>query len=88
MDTVPRETATHTGGETGGTISRVDHGGLLGIGATAMYVPFSAVCDAVPGDNLTLDCTCSDCTERYAGKPDFLDGSDLQVDEDITSPLT
>lgn len=87
-DAVPRETATHTGAETAGHYFRVDHGGVLGIGATSMYVPFSAVCDAVSGDNLTIDCTCSECAEQYANKPAFLDGSDALPDEDIPSPLT
>lgn len=60
-------------GPTGeGSYLKVDQGGILGIGATELYVPFSSVTDIVPGDRLTLDCTKDTCGDLYGKKPEFL----------------
>jgi hypothetical protein len=54
------------------TYLKVEHGGILGIGATDLYIPFSAVQTVVPGDNLTVNCTKDTCGDLYGTKPDFL----------------
>jgi hypothetical protein len=59
-------TATSTG------YFKVEHGGILGIGAKDLYIPFSAVTTTVPGQNVTIDCTKDECADRYSQKPDFL----------------
>ncbi|MBV9280047.1 MAG: hypothetical protein JOZ41_08205 [Chloroflexi bacterium] len=46
----------------------VDHGGFLGIGAKALYVPFSAVQEVVPGDRVVLSCTREECESRFGGE--------------------
>lgn len=52
---------------------KVEHGGVLGIGAKDLYIPFSAVSDVVPGDRVTVSCTHDVCIKQYETKPDFLD---------------
>lgn len=52
---------------------QVRHGGFLGIGASDLYIPFTAVCDCVPDQNVTVNCTKDECAQLYARKPDFLD---------------
>jgi sporulation protein YlmC with PRC-barrel domain len=54
------------------TYLKVDQGGILGIGAKELYIPFSAVQNVVPGDNLTVNCTKDTCGNMYGSKPDFL----------------
>jgi hypothetical protein len=54
------------------TYLKVEHGGILGIGATDLYIPFSAVQTVVPGDNLTVNCTKDTCGDLYGDKPDVL----------------
>ena len=61
----------------GSTVSRpgyfqMEHGGILGVGAKDLYVPYSAVDDCVPGDCVTLGCAKDECYRLYAGKPDYL----------------
>lgn len=51
---------------------KVDQGGILGIGAKELYIPFSAVESIVPGDNLTVNCTKATCADMYGTKPEFL----------------
>jgi hypothetical protein len=51
---------------------QVDQGGVLGLGAKHLYVPFSAVEDTTPDDSVTIECTGDDCAERFGHKPDFL----------------
>lgn len=63
-------TATSTG------FFKVEHGGLLGIGAKDLYIPFSDVMTTVPGQNVTVDCTKDECVDRYSQKPDFLNDGD------------
>jgi len=63
-------TATSTG------FFKVEHGGIFGIGATDLYIPFSDVATVVPGDSVTVSCTKDECGDRYAHKPDFLNDED------------
>lgn len=51
---------------------KVDQGGILGIGAKHLYVPFDAVDDVVPEECVTLSCAKDECVARYGTKPDFL----------------
>jgi hypothetical protein len=51
---------------------KINQGGILGIVAKELYVPFDAVDDVVPGGNLTIDCTKDTCGDMYGTKPDFL----------------
>ena len=51
----------------------MEHGGILGVGAKELYVPYAAVDDWVPGECLTLGCGKDDCEALYGNKPDFLD---------------
>jgi hypothetical protein len=51
---------------------QVDQGGILGLGAKHLYVPFSAVEDVTPDECLTLACSTDDCADRFGNKPDFL----------------
>lgn len=51
---------------------QVDQGGILGVGAKHLYVPFSAVEDTTPDECLTLSCSTDDCPDRFGNKPDFL----------------
>jgi hypothetical protein len=51
---------------------QIDQGGVLGIGATHLYIPFTAVEDTTPDECVTLDCSTDDCTDRFSTKPDFL----------------
>lgn len=64
--TVPADNSSQT------TYLKVDQGGILGIGAKELYIPFSAVQNVVPGDNLTVNCTKDTCDSMYGNKPDFL----------------
>lgn len=56
-------TATPTG------YFQVDQGGILGIGATQLYIPISAIADIDPGNALTLNCTKDEADAEYAEKP-------------------
>lgn len=47
----------------------VSSGGVLGIGAKHLYVPFEAVQSVEPGDCATLDCTKSECESLYGTRP-------------------
>jgi hypothetical protein len=51
---------------------RMDQGGILGLGAHHLYVPFSAVCDVVPNRCVTLSCSKDDCSSLFANKPEFV----------------
>lgn len=55
-----------------GSILQVEQGGILGIGARDLYIPFGDVQNVVPGSNVTVNCTKDMCAERYGNKPDFL----------------
>lgn len=55
-----------------GSMFEVDEGGVLGIGATKLYIPFSSVQTVNPGDSITLNCTKAQAEAQYTNKPDFL----------------
>jgi hypothetical protein len=67
------ETTTSTGATSPGYF-KVDQGGILGIGAKELYIPFSAVSTVVPGENVTVSCTKDECGTRFGTKPAFLEG--------------
>ena len=54
---------------------KVNQGGVLGIGATELYIPFNAVQNIEPGDGVTINCTKDQCANLYAQKPSFLGGN-------------
>jgi sporulation protein YlmC with PRC-barrel domain len=54
------------------TYLKVNQGGVLGIGAKELYIPFNSVKNIAPGDSVTVDCTKDTCGDMYGNKPDFL----------------
>jgi hypothetical protein len=54
---------------------QVDQGGVLGIGAKHLYVPYSAIDDHVPGECVTISCAKNDCTRLFEQQPEFLSQS-------------
>jgi hypothetical protein len=54
-------------------VLKINEGGVLGIGATTLYVPLDAVQNIAPGDSLTLNCSKSQCESLYSQKPSFLE---------------
>jgi len=54
-------------------VLKINEGGVLGIGAKELYVPFDAVQNITPGESLTLNCSKSQCETLYTQKPSFLD---------------
>ena len=66
------DTGTGSFGTGSGNILKVDQGGILGIGAKELFIPFSAVQSVVPGDNITINCTKDACGSMYGEKPEFL----------------
>ena|SRR5947209_4729872 len=62
---------TASGITTGGYF-QVDQGGILGLGAKHLYVPYSAVDDCVPGECVTLNCAKGECADLYQEQPEFL----------------
>ena len=62
-----------TSGSAGrGNILKVQHGGMLGMGGTDLYIPVNEVTNVVPGESVTVNCTENTCENLYAQKPDFL----------------
>jgi ribosomal 30S subunit maturation factor RimM len=57
---------------TGTLYIKVEHGGVLGLGAKDLYIPFTAVTDVAAGETLTVNGTKDECSERYGNKPDVL----------------
>jgi hypothetical protein len=53
-------------------VFQVDQGGILGLGAKHLYVPYVAVTECVPGERVILNCSKSDCANRYGDRPGFL----------------
>lgn len=51
---------------------QVDQGGMLGLGAKHLYVPYSEIDDHVPGECMTVACTKSECTQRFEQQPEVL----------------
>ena len=54
------------------TILKLERGGMMGIGATDLYIPVKDVQTMVPGENLTINCSKDVCDNLYANKPDFM----------------
>jgi hypothetical protein len=50
----------------------VDQGGILGLGAKHLYVPYVAVTECVPGERVILNCSKSECADRYGDQPESL----------------
>lgn len=57
---------------------KVEHRGMLGLGAKDLYIPVSAVTDVVPGDRLTVSCQHDECMKQYEARPDFLDKQNVE----------
>jgi PRC-barrel domain len=79
VDTVPTAgEVAYTGGsfDSGtagdGTILKVARGGIMGIGATDLYIPVKDVQTVVPGENLTINRTKDACDNLYSNKPEFM----------------
>lgn len=53
---------------------KVGEGGVLGIGATDLYIPFSAV-SSVTAEGVNLNCTKDQAEGQYRQKPAFIDNS-------------
>jgi hypothetical protein len=67
-------TATQSASDTG--YFKVSEGGILGLGAKSLYIPFSAV-ETVAGDGVvTLSYTKDDVVNRFDHKPEGLENSD------------
>lgn len=66
--------ATGQGSAAGGYFE-VDQGGILGIGAKHLYVPFSAVQNVVPGDRVVLNCIKDQADASFENKPAFLNAT-------------
>jgi hypothetical protein len=54
------------------TYLKVSQGGVLGIGATDLYIPYNDIQNIVPGESITVNCTKDTCGAMYGTKPDFL----------------
>jgi hypothetical protein len=50
----------------------VSQGGVLGIGATDLYIPLDAVQTVSPGKSVTLNCAGDACSEQYGRKPSYI----------------
>lgn len=71
---------TSTAGAGTGTMAstgyfKVSEGGVLGIGATDLYIPFSAI-SSVTSDGVNLNCTKDQAEQQYQQKPAFLQNQD------------
>lgn len=80
-------TATDFGTSTAGTSTmagtgyfKVGEGGILGIGATDLYIPFSAVA-SVTDNQINLNCTKDQANQNFQQKPSFLQDTN---DETLT----
>lgn len=54
---------------------KISEGGILGIGAKDLYIPFSAVSTISP-DGVFLNCTKDQAEQQYQQEPDFLQNQD------------
>lgn len=79
VDTIPTTgEVAHTGGSLDldsveeGTILKVERGGIMGIGASDLYIPVRDVQSVAPGENLTINCNKDVCDHRYANKFDSM----------------
>ena len=66
------DTGTGSLGTGGSNILKVDQGGILGIGAKELFIPFSAVQTVVPGESISINCTKDACGSMFGEKPEFL----------------
>jgi ribosomal 30S subunit maturation factor RimM len=57
---------------TGTLYIKVEHGGVLGLGARDLYIPFTAVTEVAAGEAVTVNGTKDECSARYGNKPDVL----------------
>jgi hypothetical protein len=70
-DKVGTVTRVHdVGGE--GQILEIAHGGVLGIGTHALWVPITNVQEVRPDGSVVLACAADDCTDQYSTKPTFV----------------
>lgn len=65
-----------SGSGSGNSMIKVNQGGVLGIGAKTLYIPFDAVQNIAPGDGVTINCTKDQCDNLYSQKPSFLGDND------------
>jgi hypothetical protein len=79
VDTIPTTVeVAHIGGSLDldsvgeGTILKFERGGIMGIGATDLYIPVRDVQSVAPGENLTINCSNEVCDHRYASKFDSM----------------
>lgn len=56
-------------------VLKVNEGGVLGIGATELYIPADGVQSITPGESVTLNCAKAQCETMYAQKPSFLENA-------------
>lgn len=73
MSTSPAGAGIGTMASTG--YFKVSEGGVLGIGATDLYIPFSAVA-GVTDNQINLNCTKDQAEQQYQQKPAFIDNID------------
>jgi hypothetical protein len=66
---------TGTGTMTFTGLFKISEGGILGIGATDLYIPFSAVSN-INADGVYLNCTKDQAEQQYQQQPDFLQNGD------------
>ncbi len=69
------DTSYGTGETDENSVIKVSEGGVLGIGATELYVPMDAIASIAPGDSVTLNCSKAQCETMYSQKPSFLDNA-------------
>lgn len=73
-------TEAHTTIASAITYLQVESGGVLGLGAKALYIPITAVETSAEGC-VTVNCAKNECMDRYAAKPAGLD----EAREEISS---
>jgi hypothetical protein len=56
-------------------VLKVNEGGVLGIGATELYIPADGVQSISPDESVTLTCAKAQCETMYAQKPSFLENA-------------
>lgn len=71
----PMTDTTGSGETDENSVIKVSEGGVLGIGATELYIPLDAVQSIQPGDSITINCAKAQCESMYAQKPSFLENA-------------
>lgn len=51
---------------------KVQQGGILGVGCRNMYIPYNAILDITPQQQVSVDCTLEECQERFGERPSFI----------------